>query len=174
MKFAPLDWMSLTYGFSATKNFNEYTNSVGDVDEFDFPLPSRAGGSEGVSEGLVATGKQITEWSLMHQVGLGFSFLEDFSVDVVWYYYQNFTYQSFELDELSSVNAVGGRGYSDLMVGVIEVGYSVTDYLSLSLGTLVEQTPKTADNQNFRFPFWDTTNGADNRQTFYLDVVARF
>jgi hypothetical protein len=50
------------------------------------------------------------------------------------------------------------------MAGSLEVGVEVIDELSVAIGTLVQQAPKTADNRKFRFPFWDTTNGADNRQ----------
>lgn len=174
MAFEPLNFMKLDYSFTATKNFNRYTNSAVDTTDFDFPALSRAAGPEQVTEGLVATGKQITEWALAHRVGLTFTFLDDFAVELHWYYFQNFTYQGFEVDEFSSPHATGGRGYSDLMWGVIEVSYSVTDYLGVALGTLTEQTPKTSDNQDFRFPFWDTTNGSANRQTFYLDVVGTF
>ena len=39
---------------------------------------------------------------------------------------------------------------------------------------LVEQAPLTPDNGSARFPFWDTSNGADNRQVFYTDLVGSF
>ncbi len=44
----------------------------------------------------------------------------------------------------------------------------------MSLGWLVDQTPKNTSDGSFRFPWWDTTNGADNVQSFYLDLVASF
>ena len=70
--------------------------------------------------------------------------------------------------------AQSGRGRTDVMAGSLEVGVEVIDELSVAIGTLVQQAPKTADNRKFRFPFWDTTNGADNRQIFYLDITGTF
>ncbi len=173
-KFKPVDWFRFDYAFSFTKSFHEFTNPVIDEKDFDIPLTSRANGAEVVGEGLAALGGVNTEWSLNHRIGAIFTFLEDFSFEVHWYYYQYFGYGEFADDEFTSPHAKSGKPYSDLMQGVIEFGYTVTPNLSLAIGTLTAQSPKTDDNESFRFPFWDTTNGADNRQTFYFDVIGRF
>jgi len=178
-KFAPTDWVSFSYNFGAKKNFNKFENMTVDfgtfVDQNGLPagLPTRAGGAEAVAELTAATGVINTEWVLNHSLSLGFSYAK-FSLGFDWVYYQLFKYGSFDKDANSSPHAVAGTGYNDIMYGYIDLGYSITDNLSIALGTVTEQTPKTSDNQDFRFPFWDTTNGSDNRQTFYFDVTGTF
>lgn len=173
-KFAPAKWFKLDYAFGATKGFHEYTSAVIEEKDFDIPFATRASGAENVAEGLQALAGVNTEWSLSHRIGTVFTFAEDWSVELHWYYFQYFGYGSFEEDEFTAAQAKTGTPYSDLMWGVIEVGYSVNKHLSLALGTLTAQSPKTSDNESFRFPFWDTTNGASNRQTFYFDVIGSF
>jgi len=172
--YKPLDWMSITFSSYATKNFNRYTNYVLDEDDFSIPLVARAGGAESVESGLVANGLAPSEWFVTNAISVGFTFLEKFNATVGWTMLNAFSYADHPIDELSSPHAVAGRGRADLMYGTIEVGYGITDNVSVSLGSTVEQSPKTADNQSFRFPFWDTTNGAANRQSFYLDVAGSF
>lgn len=159
----PLSWLSVGYQFYPTKYFSKYTNKVLDLSEFDFPVPSRSGGSEDLGSDQIALGSQVSNFSLGHHAWTEFSFLKDFSAGVHFYYTQVFGYDNFEIDELSSKNAVAGRSYADVMVGTIELGYEINKHLSVALGTTVEQSPKTADNQDICFPFWDTTNGAANR-----------
>lgn len=172
--YKPLSWLSATWQVYATKNFNKYTNNVLDSDDFDIAPLTRAGGAEAVAEGLAAIGSGNPEWGLTNRGILEFSFLEKFSFTIDFLYTQSWTYNDIEIDALSSPNAVAGRGYTDLATGTLEVAYDVTDYLNVALGTTTEQTPKTADNKEFRFPFWDTSNGADNRQIFYLDLTGKF
>ena len=76
-----------------------------------------------------------------------------------------------DADLCASPNATAGVGQSDVMWGGLEVSYAVHEYVDLALGSWTEQAPKTADGEAFRFPFWDTTNGAANRQVFYLTVT---
>lgn len=170
----PVSWMSFGYQFYPTKYFNKYTNQVVDLSDFDLPLPVREGGAEDLGSELLATGGQVYEFALGHHAWTTFSFLSDFNLDIHFYYTQLFGYDDFELDEFSSSNAIAGRSYVDIMTGIIELGYKISDNLSVALGTTVEQTPKTSDNQDIRFPFWDTTNGASNRQTFYFDLAGSF
>ncbi len=169
-RYSPASWFTLTYAFGAYKSFNEFT--MGTTQE-DIGNPIRISDPD-PGNGATFTGGQNTEWSLSQNVNLGFSFLEKFSFDISWTFYHRFQYTSFEEDELTSPYAQGGKGYNELMVGTLELGYAPLDWLSLALGSTVEQLPKRADNQSINFPFWDTLNGADNRQTFYLDVVATF
>ena len=172
--FEPLSWLSLSYQFAGTKNFNRSNNYVLDPKDFSIAPISRAGGAEALSDGLVATGVSPTEWSIYNRGILELKFLEKFTFTIDFVYTQAWGYQSFPIDELSSPNAKAGRSYSDLTDGTLELNYDVTDYLGVALGTVTEQLPKTSDNKEFRFPFWDTSNGAANRQTFYLDVVGTF
>ena len=172
--YKPVAWFKRSYGFGATKNFNKYDSVVLDTDDFDFPLPSREGGADAIADGLVATGAGITEWTLSNSLTGYFYFLEDFTFVMSFGYSQFFKYKDIPIDEFSSKYAVGGRGYTDSMVGTLELNYDINNYLSLAFGTSTAQLPKTADNKSFRFPWWDTTNGAGNYQTFYFDVAGSF
>lgn len=171
---APLDWLEVYWSLGFTKNFNLYTNAVLDDGDFSHPPLARAGGAEAVAEGLTATGSAPTSHSLANELGVSATFLEVLSVGLTWQIVNAWTYANYPIDQWSSPHAVAGRGRLDVMVGTIDVTWEVLDYLSLSVGTTTEQAPKTADNTGFRFPFWDTTNGAANRQVFYLDVTGSF
>jgi len=173
-QYKPLKWLTIGHTFYATKNFNQYNTYVLDQADFSSPIPARAGGAESVDTGLVALGISPSEWSVFNVLSVGTKFLDDFSAGMSWTMLNAFSYFDYPKDDLSSPNAIGGRGRSDVMYGNIEFGYKVTKNISLALGTTVTQSPKTSDNKSFRFPFWDTTNGAGNYQTFYFDVGGSF
>jgi hypothetical protein len=172
----PTEWLSFGVGIGVLKNFNRFTNVVLDASDFSVPIVTRADGNEEVGEALVATGGGISEWIVNPSASVTFTFLEKFSVDIGFSYAAYFQYatDSQKLDEFSSPNATEGRGIAELMTGTIEIGYQVLPYLGLALGTSTDQSPLSSDNSDFRFPFWDTTNGASNRQTFYFDVAGTF
>jgi hypothetical protein len=169
--FAPLGWLSLGWTCRLTKNFNLADSEVLHDAAFDRGPVFRPSGPERVSAGVTATGRGVTSfalengWDLTVTLPLRFSVLVDFTLLHAWSAVED------SFDSKSSAHAVGGRGRSDLMYGTIELGWEPIEELEFSLGTVVEQAPKTADNQSFRFPFWDTTNGAANRQMFYVGVA---
>jgi hypothetical protein len=170
----PLDWLGVSWSLGLTKNFNRYRTAVLRDGAFDIAPPSRAGGAEVVAEGRTATSDGVASFSVSNAVSVDFSFLERFSASVGWELAHAFSYNRYAKDELAAEAAQSGRGRTDVMAGSLEVGVEVIDELSVAIGTLVQQAPKTADNRKFRFPFWDTTNGADNRQIFYLDITGTF
>ncbi len=171
---APLDWLEIHYRFGVTKNFNQYTHAVVDTDDFASPPVSRAGGAEALAESLLATGSAATSHLIDNELGATFTLFDVVSFGITWEMLHAFSYGNYPLDKWSSPYATAGRGQTDIMIGTLEVGWEVFDYFSLALGTVVEQAPKSADNQDFRFPWWDTTNGASNRQLFYLDAIGSF
>ncbi|MEZ4267624.1 MAG: hypothetical protein R3F39_14695 [Myxococcota bacterium] len=170
----PLDWLGVSWAFSVTKNFNRYRTAVLRAGAFDIAPPTRAGGAEVVAEGRVATDLGVTSWLVGNALSLDFSFLERFSASVGWELVHAFSYNRYPKDDLAAPAAQGGRGRSDVMAGSVEVGVDIIEHLSVAVGTLVQQAPKSLDNRRFRFPFWDTSNGADNRQIFFLDVTGTF
>jgi hypothetical protein len=170
----PLPWLVVDARTSVTKNLNRYTNTVLQAEDFDLAPLSRAGGAESVADGRVATGSGVTSWYATWGAGATFTVFDVLSFVIDFEMLHLFSYQQIPLDEYSSPYAHAGRGQSDLMYGTLEVGWDVMDNLSLALGTLVEQSPLTADNTGPRFPFWDTTNGSANRQVFYLNVAGSF
>ncbi|HIA00629.1 MAG TPA: hypothetical protein EYN66_01730 [Myxococcales bacterium] len=82
----PLSWLSVGYQFSPTKFFSKYTNKVLDLSEFDFPVPSRAGGAEALGSEQLALGSQVSSFSLSHHTWTSFSFLKKFNAGVYFYY----------------------------------------------------------------------------------------
>ncbi|TNF38315.1 MAG: hypothetical protein EP329_00900 [Deltaproteobacteria bacterium] len=170
-EWAPLGWLSVTYSASGTRNINRYDTAVLDDDDFGAARLRRPGGSESVTSGLTATGAGVTAWALGNDLEVGFTFLDDFSFTIGFGLLTVWSEKRIPKDQWSSPYAVGGTGRADLMTGSLALGWEPLDVLAVELGTVVEQAPKTEDNERFRFPFWDTTNGALNRQLFYLDVT---
>jgi hypothetical protein len=173
-RWEPLEWLGVSWSFSLTKNFNRYRTAVLRDGAFDIAPPSRAGGAEVVAEGRTATDLGVTSFLVGNAVSLDFSFLERFSASIGWELVHAFSYNRYPKDDLAADAAQAGRGRTDVMAGSIEVGAELIEHLSVAVGTLVQQAPKSSDNRRFRFPFWDTSNGADNRQIFYLDVIGTF
>lgn len=66
-----------------------------------------------------------------------------------------------------------GMGQSDFMTGFVWASYALNNKFSLggSIGT--SSPPKTADNRNFRFPFFDLVSPANNFTQFSLSLSAQ-
>jgi hypothetical protein len=169
----PTRWLRINYFFSIYRNFHRYTNRVVDTSDFDLPPTTRSGGAEALGGALLATGVGNAQWQLLHGVGVTFA-AKGFYAAFNWFLLQTYGYQHFSQDAQSSPYGLDGRARLDLMVGAIELGYSVNRYFTIALGSTTLQSPLTADNKHPRFPFWDTTNGSSNRQVFYLDLVGSF
>lgn len=172
--WSPRGWLDVSYDLAFAKNFHRYTNAVLDAGDFSIAPVSRAGGAEEVAEGLTAIGGASTSFYVDHALTLGASFLEKGSATLSLELFHTFTYQSFPEDDLTSPHADPGRGRSDTMYGTFEIGWELLPNLSVAAGCIVEDTPKTLDNERFRFPFWDTTSGSENRQVFYVDLIGSF
>ena len=174
LSIEPLDWLYLEVRSSFTKNINLSTHAILESDNFDIAPLSRAGGAEAIAEGRVASAGGLTSWFCVWGAGVSFSPLKDFEILIDFEMLHLFSYDAIALDAYSSPYADEGRGQSDLMYGTIEFSYSVIKGLTLALGTIVEQTPLSLDNTSARFPWWDTSNGADNRQVVYFDLIGSF
>lgn len=172
--WTPWSTLEVSYGAGITKSFHRYGSAVLDAGDFTLPPLSRTAGPEQVAEGLTATGEGVDSFVVDHGPSVSFTFVETLTASVALELIHAFRGQSFPDDALTSPYADPGRGQTDIMYGSMELSWQALEPLSLALGTLVEQAPKTADNTGFRFPFWDTTNGADNRQIVYLDLIGSF
>lgn len=73
-------------------------------------------------------------------------------------------------DSEGNLVAQTGAGRTDLISGLIDVSYQVSGNTKVSLGLTTETSPKTDDNQGFRFPFFDFLGPAANRTEFSLAV----
>jgi hypothetical protein len=170
LTWSKLSWLEFTYGLSATKNFNGYTTNAVDWDDFDTPRISRPGGAENIAEGLTATGAGIVEWGVSNSLSGTVTFLKDFSVSLEFALVNTFTYDTGAADAYTSSYARAGRAQRDITYGSLDFSWNALKHLSVSVGSVVAQEPKTSDNTGFRFPFWDMTNGASNRQILYLSL----
>ncbi|MFZ5472177.1 MAG: hypothetical protein ACOZIN_22325 [Myxococcota bacterium] len=70
--------------------------------------------------------------------------------------------------------ATTGMARSDNMIGSLGASYAVNDVFEVSAGMQTEGPPKTMDNKNFRFPWFDFVSGADNLTAYSVAVTASF
>jgi len=168
----PLRGLSLGGGIGYTKHFFGATNATLELAEFDAPPLGRSGGAERLADGLLAVSGNLTSFAVDYSTSASWSPLDALTlscrVDIV----QAWTLAGFPDDSFTSPNADVGRGQTDLMYGTLEASWAAHQHLSIALGTVTEQEPKSGDNERFRVPLWDFTNGAANRQVFYLDIIA--
>jgi hypothetical protein len=77
----------------------------------------------------------------------------------------------------SSGQPVADTGYvraPDLVITSLAVNYQISDHWGVSLYTYTAMPPKTADDKNFRFPFWDFISGPMNYSQLGLSLSASF
>jgi hypothetical protein len=74
------------------------------------------------------------------------------------------------VDEFTSPNARRDNRTLDMTRTLLDVSYSLSENLSLSLGAATIQPLLTRDNRAWRNPFYDG-NPSNNFTTFYLDAV---
>jgi len=60
------------------------------------------------------------------------------------------------------------------MRGIIDLTYQFTPELSVSIGTDTLVAPKTADNEDFIFPFANFSNNHRNSSAGYLSLTGRY
>jgi hypothetical protein len=168
---SPLEWLNVTYYTRLTKNFNRFTSPVADED--DRVAIARSGGSEAIGGGEVAMGGRSNEYSWLNRGIVAFTLPLDLTFTVDYIFYKFWTYSAdLKSDEYSSSHASAGRGTSDVQVGALDLTWETPiKGVELAAGVMTEQTPKTADNDGFRFPFFDFTSPANNLTTFYFDVA---
>ncbi len=128
-------------------------------------------------------------WGLTHSVSLSYSFLEDFNASITWMLLNTFKYHLGEselsgrlnadagtgapIEPSSSQNVISSANQSDLMVGVIDLGYSITENFAVSMGVSTMTDPYVQSGSNSmspRFPFADFVSVGSNRTSFYLDL----
>ena len=170
-KYNPKKWLEVRHGISLTKNINKFTTTTLDWSNFEQPRVTRPGGAENVAEGFTATGEGVISFAIANEFVAEATLPHKFAVLVGMEIVNGFTYDNGQMDTFSSAYAVGGRGQRDLIYGSVEVYWAPINELEFAVGSVVMQAPKSADNVGFRFPWWDTTNGAMNRQTFYLRLM---
>lgn len=163
------------FGFVSAfrKNFHSYESPVLNIEDAPTPPPLhvRAGGSEDLAGSAAAVGGNNVSYSFFNELSVGYSPLRDLSFGISYGLSNAFAYASYESDALSSVYADPGRGHRDLAVGSISCSYKLDSRFSFSGGVTTTAAPKTADNQSFRFPFYDFSSTAENLTLFFVDVT---
>ena len=169
--------LSLSYSLGYSKNFHEYTSPVKDRNQVD--ILARNNGPENVTVDLIAEEGVLNSFSVSNSFGLGFGFLERFNAGLGLTFIDGWTYDNGTItqdDELTSENAVVGRGHSQVMVGSLSLGYRPhgVDWLSTGISATTAGPPLASDNKSFRFPWWDFENGIASRTSLSMRVSASY
>ncbi len=162
------------YLFRFNKNFNRYPVATLDVDASRPTAIARTRGNEELGANLVAAGINNTSFSIYNSLTATYIITDAWSVTLQLALLNAFTYNSYPKDEFAADAAKGGRGQSDTMYGTIDVSYQPFEHVGFSVGVSSVQPPKTANNESFRFPFFDFVSEANNYTYYYLDVYATF
>lgn len=172
IKFAQLRaGYSITYGH----NFNKYTSMTYDPSEVD--VLSRSTGNEILSSHDIAEGGILNEIELTNKFYLGYQFIKELGLNVGLGFADVWTYKTKSNrynDEFVSQYAKVGRGHSQISAGSIALTYTPIKYLSLTLGVMSTQPWKTADQKNYRFPWFDTVSPSKNYTKFLFQVSAQY
>jgi len=163
---------SLDYLGIFRKNFHEYEGPVLNASEGS-PPPTfiRRGGPEDLGGSLVAVGTNNVSFYFYNVVQFTWAPVTEWAFDIAYGVTNSFTYASHPKDELSSPYADGGIGQRDATIASIDVAYTFDKRFSFSAGVQTTSVPMTADNESFRFPFYDFEGTADNATSVYVDVT---
>lgn len=165
----------LAYGVSFSKNFNRYTSPVVDKSEVgDHVVLAHFDGNEQLTTDLVSTGGNNTNFGVGNQLLVSWNITDQISLAAMYGLNHSWTYNTYEDDELAGEYADAGRGMRDSQMGILDVTYMVNKHLSLSLGTQTMVAPKSANNEDFIFPFLNFSNNYRNNSSVYLSVGGRY
>jgi hypothetical protein len=178
---APLGRISLFHAFGPVvlgysgmfrKNFHRYASPLLDNEG---STPSayvrgrRAEDTRGPSQAPI--GANNVSFSFSNSVFVSYVPISRLALSLYYGISQAFAYERYPEDARSSPYAQGGRGQRDTGFGGLEVWFRLDKRFSFSAGMSTSASPKTEDNQSFRFPFYDFQSTALNLTTFYLDVT---
>lgn len=146
------------------KTFHRYTSPVVDPEVVgQNNALFRPGGAEDLEGNLIAADGRNIEYYWLNGVSATAVLRPDLFVSMSYRFDTFVTYatdSTSEQDEFTSEFARPGRGISQLSRGNIVVTYRATPWLFINGGTASVQTPKTADNRSFRFPWWNFEGAA--------------
>lgn len=165
----------LAYGVSFSKNFNRYTSPVIDKSEVgDHVVLAHFDGNEQLTTDLVATGGNNTSFGVGNQFLVSWNITDQISLAAMYGFNHAWTYNTYEDDDLAGAYADAGRGMRESQMGLLDISYQVNDHLTLSLGTQTMVAPKSANNEDFIFPFLNFSNNHRNNSSVYLSVGGRY
>ena len=162
-----------------SKTFNTTTSPSVDLNEVDADVLFRPNGTENLGDGLVAIGGRNTEYAFLPTFGFNFIVLPKMTASIRYRYARFWSYKGLipedcEQDPLCNQNASGGRGVGDQVSGSVGLNYQVSRFFFLNGSLSSAQTPKTADNTSFRFPFWNFEGAAANASSVNLGLTFNY
>ena len=160
----------LAYGGSFRTNFHQYQSPVLDPGE-DPMIYARLGGADDMRGSNVAIAGNNVSFAIQNALSVSYVPLPNFSLSFSYGLANAWTYKTYPKDDMSSPYADGGRGQRDTAFGGLDLWYRFDQRFSLSGGVFTSASPKTDDNQSYRFPFYDFTSTASNLTTFYLALT---
>jgi hypothetical protein len=168
-----LEGLRIGYGFNISKYFNQYTTATQEA-----PLTGCTPGSEAFCDGLIGMGTRNPSWLMRNTLSLELMPIEELNISVSVIFYDYFLYENADLttDDLP-VDVVDNDPDAAPIVEdpmntnrrssiwyTIDVSYSPTPYLGLSIGTSTFN-PQLAPDSSYYAPFF-------NRYTqVYFDVT---
>ena len=164
---AKLNKFTLMLDTGVLKNFHRYTSPV--VQRDDNVAIFRPQGAEDLGNSLTAIGRNNVEWSWSSQAMMSLGLSDKLTFSTAYAFAKSWTYVSYPDDEQTAEQADAGRGVRDVVQGVVDLYWQTPfEKLGLDLGITSAQSPKTADNSGFRFPFFDFKSTANNYTSVYL------
>lgn len=152
---------------AATRHFYRYRNEVreGEVVFEDGLRAVHCRSGQDVCLG----GRYVLAWSATGGILLAYQALPRLGIalDMAW---TGGWRVAAPVDEFTSPNARTDNRTLDMTRTLLDVSYSLTENLSLSLGAATFQPLLSRDNRTWRNPFYDG-NPANNFTTFYVDAV---
>jgi hypothetical protein len=166
--------LSLTYQPRFTKHFHKYSNAVVDSRALTEGSMARDGGVEDLGSGLIATNFSNFSYGIRNRMIAGVTLTGKLSLQFFYQLQNLFRYYDAPLDDLSGKHAKGGRGRLDLQFGSVTLNYLLPHGYITSFSTSTWSTPWSADNQTYRFPFFDFISASENITSFSLSLTKMF
>jgi hypothetical protein len=160
----------IAYGGSFRKNFHQYQSPVLDAGK-DPMIYSRVGGAEDLRGSNTAIAGNNVSYAIQNALSLSYVPLAKLAISLSYGMANAWTYKVYPEDDMTSPYADGGRGQRDTAFGGLDLWYRFDQRFSLSAGVFTSASPKTDDNQSYRFPFYDFTSTASNLTMFYLALT---
>lgn len=169
------DSLTLGYRIGVSRNFHEYTSPVMDVDKIgeDNAL-FRVDGAESIEPGRMAVAGINTQWGMSHGVSASVMFSPQVMAMANYGLQTGWTYNVTEDDEFTSERQCVGRCSGQMSSGAVMLNYIVSPNLSFSGGISTQQSPKTADQKSYNFPFWNFSGGASNASSLTIGLSGSY
>jgi hypothetical protein len=180
----PVGPVFLSLGSGFRKNFHEYTHPTRNPNTGD-PFTTRDGlVVEELVTGIARTGgSELAGATYFEGETNNTSFIWSNSLSAFWPATEtlgffisynlshSWTYESYDLDELSGVGATGGRGRRDSHGGSISAQWQPLDQFAFGLGMGTGGPTRTADDKRIRFPFFNLEGPESNMTTFFISAT---